>query len=114
MTSSSVFSFKDFAVRLWRSRDRSAVAEIVRTCMEEYGLPFDPEGRDREIVHVEECYQDGELWVVEGESGKIVGTAGYYKVEEEAVEISKMYLSREARGKGLGRFLLHVSGINKM
>lgn len=108
--SSPVFSFKDFSVRPWCPRDRSAAAEIVRTCKEVYGFHFEPEGKDKDIVYVEECYQDGELWVVEGELGKIMGICGYCKVGEEAVEIKKMYLLSEARGKGLGRFLLRVSG----
>lgn len=102
--SSTVLSFKDFSVRPRRPCDRSAAVEVFRTCMEEYGFYLDLEGFDRDILQVEECYQDGELWE------KIVGTAGYYKIEEEAVEIRKLYLLREARGKGLGRSLLQVSG----
>ena len=42
--------------------------------------------------------------------GRLVGTAGYYPVArgENAVEIRKMYLSPEARGQGLGRYLLQA------
>lgn len=61
------------------------------------------------MVEVETFYQQtgGEFWVIEAQ-GKVVGTASYYPISrgKQAVEIRKMYLLPEVRGKGLGQFLL--------
>ncbi|MBP0021205.1 MAG: GNAT family N-acetyltransferase [Cyanobacteria bacterium SBLK] len=101
--------YRDFLVRDWESGDRRAASSLIRDVLLEYGLPWEPERSDRDVVEVEECYlnRGGEFWVVE-RLGKIVGTGAYYPLEKgnKAVEVRKMYLLPEVRGKGLGRFLL--------
>jgi putative acetyltransferase len=100
-------------IRSWREADRESAAAVIATVLAEYGLGWEPEGADRDVLQVEECYLDrgGEFWVVE-RSGQIVGTAAYYPIDRpeirpgSAVEIRKMYLLPEVRGQGLGRFLL--------
>ena len=89
-------------------------------------MNFEPHRADRDALEVEEFYQKkgrGEFWVaVDDVTGEVVGTAGYYEIEDrheermeeggrkstKSVEIRKMYLAREARGKKLGRILLEV------
>ncbi|MEM9543845.1 MAG: GNAT family N-acetyltransferase, partial [Cyanobacteria bacterium P01_E01_bin.42] len=101
--------YREFLIRDWESGDRVAASGLIRDVLLEYGLPWEPERSDRDVVEVEECYlnRGGEFWVVE-RSGNIVGTGAYYPIEKEkkAVELRKMYLLPEVRGKGLGRFLL--------
>lgn len=101
--------YRDFLIRSWEERDRAAAAEVIRTALAEYGLGWEPEGADRDVLEVEACYlaRGGEFWVIE-KQGEIVGTGAYYPVErgEKAVEIRKMYLSAAVRGQGLGKFLL--------
>ena len=100
-------SFKSFLIRSWQPTDREAAAALIGQVLTDYGLGWEPEGADIDVVQVENHYQDGEFWVVE-QAGTVVGTAAYYPIErgEQAVEIRKMYLLPVARGKGLGRFLL--------
>ncbi len=102
-------SYKDFLIRSWEPRDREAAAAIIRDVLAEYGLGWEPTGADRDVLEVEASYTNvgGEFWVIE-QQGQLVGTAAYYPVErgENAVEIRKMYLSLEVRGKGLGKYLL--------
>lgn len=102
-------NYKDFQIRFWEQRDREEAAEIIRSALAEYGLPWEPSGADRDVFQVEDAYLavGGEFWVIE-QQGKLVGTGAYYPVErgEKAVEIRKMYLSSAVRGKGLGRYLL--------
>jgi putative acetyltransferase len=101
--------YKEFLVRSWRSNDRTAAAAVIGQVLAEYGLGWEPEGADADVVRVEDCYGAGEFWVVEL-NGEVVGTAAYYPIDrgENAVEIRKMYLLPIARGKGLGRFLLNA------
>ncbi|MBD2121585.1 GNAT family N-acetyltransferase [Trichocoleus sp. FACHB-262] len=102
--------YRDFVIRSWEPRDRTAAAEVIRVVLAEYGLGWEPEGADRDVLEVEACYQavGGEFWVVEHQN-RVVGTVAYYPVDrgEAAVEIRKMYLLPEVRGQGLGKYLLH-------
>ncbi|MBE9070104.1 GNAT family N-acetyltransferase [Leptolyngbya cf. ectocarpi LEGE 11479] len=99
--------FKSFVIRDWQPADRQAAAELIGQVLTDYGLGWEPEGADIDVVQVETHYQEGEFWVVE-QAGTIVGTAAYHPIErgKQAVEIRKMYLLPVARGQGLGRFLL--------
>jgi putative acetyltransferase len=115
--------YGDFKVRDWQPGDRQAAATLIATVLAEFGLGWDPENTDRDVVEVEAAYQQsgGEFWIVEATdveaaepetAGKIIGTAGYYPVSRgneagmRAVEIRKMYFASAARGQGLGRWIL--------
>jgi putative acetyltransferase len=101
--------YRDFWIRDWQPEDRQAAAKVIQQVLQEYGLPWQPETADRDVIDVETAYlkTGGEFWVVEANT-KIIGTAAYHPFDrgENAVEIRKMYLLPEARGKGLGTFLL--------
>jgi putative acetyltransferase len=101
--------FKDYLIRSWETRDRTAAAEVIHQVLAEYGLGWEPDGADRDVLEVEASYIEtgGEFWVVEHD-GQIVGTGAYYPIQrgEQAAEIRKMYLLPRVRGQGLGSFLL--------
>ncbi|HEY9622792.1 MAG TPA: GNAT family N-acetyltransferase [Crinalium sp.] len=101
--------YHDFLIRDWQPDDRTLAFELIQSVLTEYGLGSEPVGADQDVIQVEEAYWQtgGEFWVVEHQ-GRLVGTAGYYPIPrgEQAVEIRKMYLLPEARGQGLGRYLL--------
>jgi putative acetyltransferase len=102
-------NFRNFLIRDWQPGDRQPAANLIHTVLNEYGLNWQPQGADQDVLEVEQFYQQtgGEFWVIE-QQGQIVGTAAYYPIArgEKAVEIRKMYLLPAARGQGLGRFLL--------
>lgn len=105
-------AFKTFLIRDWTVSDRTQAADVIKSVLAEYGLSWEVNCSgcsDQDAVEVEKYYLEtgGEFWVVE-HSGKIVGTGGYHPIDrgEKAVEVRKMYLLPEARGYGLGRFLL--------
>jgi putative acetyltransferase len=102
-------TYKEFQIRDWQPADRDAAADVIRTVLAEYGLGWEPTGADQDVLQVERAYQQvgGKFWVVE-QAGEIVGTAAYHPIARgtQAVEIRKMYLRPEVRGKGLGRLLL--------
>jgi putative acetyltransferase len=109
--------YQDYTIRSWQSDDRQAAARVIELALAEYGLGWEPDGADCDVLAVETYYLDrgGEFWVVE-HHGEIVGTSAYYpclhsadaspNCGSKAIEIRKMYLSPKARGKGLGKHLL--------
>ncbi|MGK7927081.1 MAG: GNAT family N-acetyltransferase [Spirulina sp.] len=101
--------YRDFLIRDWEAGDRSAASLLIRDVLVEYGLPWEPKRADLDVIEIEEYYlnKEGEFWVVE-RLGAIVGTGAYYPIGKgnNAVELRKMYLLPEVRGRGLGRFLL--------
>jgi putative acetyltransferase len=103
--------YQSFTIRDWRTEDRGAAAGVIKTVLEEYGLPWQPGLADRDVIEVEEAYlrAGGEFWVVERDT-VIVGTAAYQPITRgnQAVEIRKMYLLPEVRSLGLGRYLLQA------
>ena len=102
--------YENYTIRSWQPDDRQAAAEVIQNALAQYGLGWEPDGADRDVLEVEEYYlaRGGKFWVIEYE-GEIIGTSAYYPYPhrgEKAVEIRKMYLSPKARGQGLGRYLL--------
>jgi putative acetyltransferase len=101
--------YRDFVIRAWEKSDRIPAAEVISSVLAEYGLGWEADGADRDVLQVEECYLNvgGEFWVVE-QQNQIVGTAAYYPIQrgDNAVEIRKMYLLPHVRGLGLGKYLL--------
>jgi putative acetyltransferase len=101
--------FKGYLIRDWEIRDRTAAAEVIHQVLTEYGLGWEPDGADRDVLEVETCYlkTGGEFWVVE-HNEQIVGTGAYYPIQrgERATEVRKMYLLPSVRGQGIGSFLL--------
>jgi putative acetyltransferase len=102
-------SYQDFLIRPWQKGDGNSAAEVIASVLSEYGLAWEPSGADRDVLQVEEYYlaTGGEFWVIEHQD-KVVGTGAYYPIKrgKNAVEIRKMYLLPNARGVGLGKYLL--------
>ena len=109
MTTQMTNYYKDFLIRIWEEGDRLLASSIIHSVLSEYGLGWEPNGADRDVLQVEECYlaTGGEFWVIEHQN-KLVGTGAYYPIQrgENAVEIRKMYLLPNVRGFGLGKYLL--------
>lgn len=111
------YRYQNYIIRSWQPEDRRAAAKVIESVLAEYGLGWEPDGADRDVLDIEKYYLDrgGEFWVIE-EDGNIIGTSAYYPCiveatqpgnrDEKAVEIRKMYLYSKVRGQGLGKYLL--------
>jgi putative acetyltransferase len=102
--------YLNYTIRSWQPDDRQAAADVIKNALAEYGLGWEADGADRDVLEIEKYYLalGGEFWVVE-DRGKIIGTSAYYPYPhrgDKAVEIRKMYLDSKVRGQGLGKYLL--------
>jgi putative acetyltransferase len=104
-----MYQYQDFIIRNWEESDRTLASQVISDVLLEYGLPWQPEEADKDVLQIETYYlaTGGEFWVIE-QQNQIVGTAAYYPINrgEKAVEIRKMYLLPKVRGLGLGKYLL--------
>jgi putative acetyltransferase len=78
--------YRNYTIRSWQPDDRQVAADVIKNALAEYGLGWEPDGADRDVLLVEEYYltQDGEFWVIENR-GEIVGTSAYYPYQNVLV-----------------------------
>lgn len=104
--------YQNYLIKDWQPSLRKVTADIIKSVLTEYGLPWQPMGADIDVLEVEKYYYQagGEFWLVEEiNSQKVIGTAAYYPIKrgKNAVEIRKMYILPLHRGQGLGKYLLN-------
>jgi len=89
------------------NQDGPAIQSLVFSILREYGLRPDPAFTDADLDRVEEFYvQNAGHFEVCTIEGNIVGTWGILPLQKGRCELRKMYLSRSARGLGLGKQML--------
>jgi putative acetyltransferase len=98
---------REITLRDFHGGDEGPVFAVVRSVLEEHGLPCEPEDKDGDLADIAGSYVErgGAFKVVEFD-GLIVGACGLYPLEGTTVELRKMYLLPELRGLGIGRALL--------
>jgi len=93
-------------IRAYRKEDLDAVAALVATVLAEYGFSAHVGGVRRDLESIEESYGDAKagFWVAEID-GTIVGTVAIRPKQGATCELKRLYVSRDARGRGVGRAL---------
>lgn len=98
-------------IRTIQEKDDIALAAIIRQTLDEFnaghpGTVYYDESTD----HLTKLFQkENSIYFVAAEADQIFGGAGIYPTEglaADTVELVKMYLLPEARGKGLGKKLI--------
>ncbi|MBY0481247.1 MAG: GNAT family N-acetyltransferase [Chitinophagaceae bacterium] len=92
--------------------DNVAIASIIRSALKEFGA--DKPGTvyyDETTDHLFELFSSNQrsAYFIAEEDGVILGGAGYFHsagLPDDTCELVKMYLTKEARGKGLGRKMI--------
>ena len=90
-------------------RDNSAVAQLIRASLEEFGL--DKPGTvyfDSHLDHLADYYQQQEraaYFILEDE-GQLVGCGGFAPVSDKIAELQKLYVTKNSRGKGYSSRLI--------
>jgi putative acetyltransferase len=48
--------YRKYTVRSWQPADRQAAAQVIKNALAEYGLGWEADGADRDVLEVEEYY----------------------------------------------------------
>ena len=43
-------TYKDFLIRNWEKSERTSASEVIRSVLSEYGLGWEPNGADRDVL----------------------------------------------------------------
>ena len=95
----------EIKIRAATNADCENVQNLVFGVLREYGLQPDLSGTDRDIADIETHYtkRGGIFELLENEDGELLGTVGLYPLNDETVELRKMYFSTKIRGQGFGK-----------
>lgn len=101
---------KDLTIRKAKRGDEAKVLQLVEEVLSYYGLELNPESEDLDITDIPKYYtkNNGDFEVIVFK-GKIVGSYGVYKLDEETCELRKMYLKQNFQGLGLGNIMIENS-----
>jgi len=106
----------ELIVRSATNADCRRIQDLVFGVLAEYGLESDPDGTDNDLGDIEGNYigRGGVFEIIETRDGRLIGTAALFPIDEETVELRKMYFCRELRGRGWGtRMLRRLIGLSR-
>jgi len=100
---------KEYQIQAATNHDIASIKNVVFSSLREFGLLPDEKGKDMDLNDIESSYflNNGFFAiVVHSETNFVVGCFGLFPMNENVCELRKMYLLKEQRGKGLGKFIL--------
>ena len=104
--------FNEFIIRPATNNDIPSIKNVVFTTLNEYGLNPQLHGKDSDLDDIERNYfvNNGYFGVtVNIRANIIVGTFGLFAINMDICELRKMYLLKEMRGQGVGKFILNTA-----
>jgi putative acetyltransferase len=97
-------------VRRATATDAAGAARIIAGALAEYGLPFEPDGRDADVATFGDKAEQDDLVAVDEATGQPLGVASVGPQGDPGMAwISKVFVAREARRRGVGRALLEAT-----
>ena len=101
-------AFEGVAIRRATRADDAAIRALVFGILGEYGMRPDPGGIDADLFDLDASYfaRGGMFDAAIDPAGELVACCGSYAADERVVELRKMYVRGDQRGRGLGRRLL--------
>jgi len=103
--------YKEFLIRQSDNNDIPSIKNVVFSVLREYGLEPDETGKDSDLDNIENyLFNNGFFAVALAiKTNDIVGTFGLFSINKDVCELRKMYLLKQVRGKGLGKFILNTA-----
>jgi putative acetyltransferase len=97
------------SVRRATGADAATAATIIEGALAEYGLPFEPEGRDADVATFG-AKPEHDDFVAYAEDGTALGVASVGPQGDAGLAwISKVFVTKAARRRGAGRALLEAA-----
>lgn len=97
-----------FSLRRATPADAPLAVRIIADALAEYSLPFEPDGRDADVATFGAKPDVRDL--VAEIDGTAVGVVSVAPQDTPGVAwLSKLFVEKSARGKGIGRALLHAA-----
>lgn len=103
--------FKQFLFRPATNEDIPSIKNVVYSALAEFGLEPSENGKDGDLSDIERSYFSGNGFfgvVVDVNTNEVVGTIGLFAEETVTGELRKMYIKKDCRHVGLGRFMLNT------
>lgn len=92
-------------IQLYEDSMKEEVRSVVLDVLLEHGFEFDNR-KDADLRDIKSYYfERGGTFFVGTESGRVIGTAGVRKLDENVCEIRRIYLKKNFRGEGNGKKL---------
>lgn len=99
----------DLDIRPVHEGDAEALIELVGSVYAEYpGCVLDLGGVDADLTAPRATSDEkgGDLWIVEDPDGEIVACCGWAPAGPDAIELKRLYVRADARGRGIGAWLV--------
>jgi ribosomal protein S18 acetylase RimI-like enzyme len=96
----------DFRLRTATSADLAAIKALVSEGLAEFGFLPDPARSEADLENLEATYRGGIFLVAVADDGTVLASGALLLVGDGEGKIRKMYVRREARGRGLGQTIL--------
>ena len=98
----------EISIRSATNADCENIKKLVFGVLHEFGLTPEPDGTDADLNDIETEYikRGGLFEILEDADGNLLGTVGLFPIDNETIELRKMYFSKTLRGRGFGKKIL--------
>lgn len=86
------------------AKDNAPIRDMIFSVLEEYDIPAEPDGDDLDAM--EFGLTNTRVYIVAEISGEPIGSAILTPYDDNSFKLSKLFLPKKFRGKGIGRALL--------
>ena len=94
----------EITVREAKPEDNGPIRDMIFSVLDEYNVPAEPDGDDLDAM--EFGLTDTRVYIVAELHGEPIGSAILTPCEDNSYKLSKLFLPKKFRGKGIGRVLL--------
>ena len=98
----------EIVIRSATNADCKNIQKLVFGVLHEFGLTPEPGGTDADLNDIETEYfgRGGLFEILEDANGNLLGTVGLFPLDEQTIELRKMYFDKSLRGLGFGKKVL--------